>query len=94
MPIKAGARACASRLARYPACKTRFTRAADVAQQASKGPGDGCRDARQTVVADIASEGLRLRSEMQRAAEEERCARFPLFASKPNARCRSTPQAV
>jgi hypothetical protein len=40
--------------------------------QASKGPGDGARNARQADVADCASEGLRLRSEMQRAAEEER----------------------
>ncbi len=40
--------------------------------QASKGRGDGARDARQTEASDFASEGLRLRSEMQRAAEEER----------------------
>lgn len=42
------------------------------AHLASKGPGCGCRAATQTELADIASEGLRLKSEMQRAVEEER----------------------
>ena len=42
--------------------------------QASKGPGCGSRAANQTAVADLASEGLRLRSELQRAIDEERYA--------------------
>lgn len=40
--------------------------------QESKGPGCGSRSANQTAVADVASEGLRLRSELQRAIDEER----------------------
>lgn len=46
---------------------------AHVAQEA-KGPGCGTRSANQTAVADVASEGLRLRSELQRAIDEERYA--------------------
>jgi hypothetical protein len=38
----------------------------------AKGSACGARQASQTDVADYAAEGLRLRSEMQRAAEEER----------------------
>ncbi len=40
--------------------------------QAGKGSGDGARAARQQEVASFASEGLRLRSELQRAVEAER----------------------
>ena len=40
--------------------------------QEAKGPGCGSRSANQTAVADLASEGLRLRSELQRAIDEER----------------------
>lgn len=40
--------------------------------QDSKGSGDGCRDARQPEVADYATEGLRLRSELQRSIDDER----------------------
>ena len=40
--------------------------------QALKGAGCGTSSANQTVVADLASEGLRLRSELQRAIDEER----------------------
>ena len=42
--------------------------------QEAKGPGCGTRSANQTAVADVASEGLRLRSELQRAIDEERYA--------------------
>ena len=42
--------------------------------QESKGSGCGSRAANQTAVADLASEGLRLRSELQRAIDEERYA--------------------
>lgn len=41
-------------------------------QLEAKGPGCGTRSANQTAVADVASEGLRLRSELQRAIDEER----------------------
>lgn len=44
------------------------------AVQASKGPSCGTSTANQTAVADLASEGLRLRSELQRAIDEERYA--------------------
>lgn len=42
--------------------------------QEAKGPGCGTRSANQTAVADVAAEGLRLRSELQRAINEERYA--------------------
>lgn len=41
-------------------------------QLEAKGPGCGTRSANQTAVADVAAEGLRLRSELQRAINEER----------------------
>lgn len=40
--------------------------------QAEKGPGDGSRAAKHQEMAGFASEGLRLRSELQRAVDEER----------------------
>ena len=40
--------------------------------QEAKGPGCGSRSANQTALADLAAEGLRLRSELQRAVNEER----------------------
>ncbi|DBA86428.1 TPA: hypothetical protein ACH3X2_005521 [Trebouxia sp. C0005] len=43
-------------------------------QLEAKGPSCGTRSANQTAVADVASEGLRLRSELQRAIDEERYA--------------------
>lgn len=46
--------------------------------QDSKGSGDGSRDARQPEVADYATEGLRLRSELQRAVDDERCDPFSM----------------
>ena len=44
------------------------------ALQSSKGEGAGVRGGAHSEEAGLALEGLRLRSEMQRAAEEERCA--------------------
>lgn len=40
--------------------------------QDTKGTGDGARNARQPELADFAAEGLRMRSELQRAVDDER----------------------
>lgn len=61
--------------------------------QASKGPGDGARNATEREVTDFASEGLRLRSELQRAVEEERYKDASLLKGRLTALQRETDAA-
>ena len=61
--------------------------AVDELQQA-KGDGAGATVGAHCEAATLAAEGLRLRSEMSRAAEEERCAPAPLFTGWPRGTCR------